>query len=161
MNRRVVGLARLEVSGDPEEVLITYALGSCLGVAIYDPIARVGGLLHAMLPLSSADPERADENPALYVDTGVASLFHACYRAGAVKERIVVKVAGGGHIAEREDEDPFQIGRRNVVILRKLLWQNGVLLRAHDLGGRVSRTVTLAIGSGEVTVRSNGATNRL
>jgi chemotaxis protein CheD len=158
--RRVVGLADMKLSCDQDEELVTYALGSCLGVAIHDPVARVGALAHLMLPLSATDPERAAQKPYLYVDTGVPRLFRAAYGAGAEKRRLVVKVAGGGALNE-EDDDVFQIGRRNFIVLRKLLWQNGVLLQGQDVGGRLSRTMALSIGTGAVTIKSNGEVRRL
>lgn len=158
--RHVVGLADMKLCCTPGEELVTYALGSCLGVAIYDPIACVGGLAHLMLPMSTNYPQKADVNPYLYVDTGVPKLFYAAYSAGAQKPRLVVKVAGGAALNDEAD-DVFQIGKRNFIVLRKLLWQNGVILQAHDIGGRLSRTMALAIGSGEVTIKSNAEVRRL
>ena len=155
MTRHVAGLAKLVVSATPGDELVAYALGSCLGVAVHDPVAAVGGLLHVMLPLSSSDPEKAARTPAMYVDTGVPLLFRTCYELGGDKRRMVVKVAGGASTSAVED-DVFQIGKRNFVVLRKLLWQNGVLLASHDVGGRESRTMSLTIGSGEVTIKANG-----
>lgn len=140
--------------------MITYALGSCLGIAIYDPEACVGGLLHVMLPLSTIDPEKATRNPFMFVDTGVPKLFIECYKAGAKKERLQVKVAGGAS-SKTEGEDLFQIGRRNFIILRKLLWRNGVLLSSYDVGGTLSRTMSLEIGTGRVTVKADGITRVL
>ncbi|MGC8833704.1 MAG: chemotaxis protein CheD [Armatimonadota bacterium] len=157
----VVGIADMKVSGNGSDILITHALGSCLGIAVYDPIARVGGLLHVMLPLSTVDPERAKENPYMFVDTGVPRLFLECYKAGAKKQRIVVKVAGGATSYGSEEDDIFQIGKRNIIMLRKLLWKNGVLIEACDVGGAESRTMSLEIGTGIVTVRSNGLVKTL
>lgn len=159
--RQTVGIAEMRISSCEEEVLITYALGSCLGIALYDPVARVGGLLHAMLPASAPHPEKARTNPAMFVDTGVPLLFHACYRAGAVKERIVVKVAGGASAHLGEGEDSFQIGKHNLLMLRKLFWKNGVLIQAQDVGGRLSRTMSLDVATGEVLIRSNGTSRGL
>ena len=154
---RIIGIADMAVSTDPCERLVTHALGSCLGVVVHDPIAGVGGLLHVMLPLSEIDPEKAMRNPCLFVDTGVPELFRACYRAGAAKERLVVKVAGGAYAGNDERADQFQVGKRNVLTLRKLLWKNGVILRAEEVGGqRVSRTLSLVLSTGEVVVKSNG-----
>jgi len=139
--------------------LVTYALGSCLGVCVHDPVAGVAGLLHVMLPASSVDAARAREVPAMFVDTGVPMLFKESYRLGAKKERLVVKVVGGAHQAEREEDDHFQIGKRNLLALRKLLWRNNVLVHAEDVGGaRVSRTIYLDAASGELRVRANGRT---
>jgi len=154
-------MAGMLVSAEPDDELVTFALGSCLGVAIHDPVAQVGGLLHAMLPLSASDPERAAANASAFVDTGVPALFRACYEAGARKERIVVKVAGGASPANLGDDDLFQIGSRNMVVLRKLLWKNGVLLKAQDVGGAISRTMTLCVGTGKVMVKSSGTTYEL
>jgi len=151
-----VGVADMKVSANPNDEIVTHALGSCLGIVIYDPVARVGGMLHAMLPLSSVDPEKARRYPFMFVDTGVPRLFIACYDAGAQKRRLQVKVAGGACIHANEDEDLFQIGKRNFIVLRKLLWKNDVLLTSSDVGGTESRTLSLDIGTGEVTVRSNG-----
>ena len=153
----VVGIAELRLSADPGERLVTYALGSCLGIAIHDPVAKVGGLLHAMLPTGTIDPEKAGRVPAMFVDTGVPLLFRESYKLGARKERMVVKVAGGAFAGPDESADQFQIGKRNVLALRKLLWKNGVLLHAHDVGGmQMSRTVFLDVATGAYTVRSNG-----
>lgn len=151
----------MKIASQAGDLIITYALGSCLGIAIHDPVACVGGLLHVMLPLSSIDPPKAKENPFMFVDTGVPRLFLDCYKEGARKERLIVKVAGGANVNENVRDEYFQIGKRNFVMLRNLLWKNGVLLRAHDVAGTVSRTMTLEIGSGEVTIRSNGQTTRL
>lgn len=152
--RRVVGVADLAVSDRAGELLVTYALGSCLGIAVYDPVACVGGLLHVMLPLSTLDARKAAANPAMFVDTGVPRLFTECYRAGAVKERLIVKVAGGARLQGREGDDTFRIGERNVLMLRKLLWKNGVLVEAQDVGGEHWRTMSLQMGTGTVTVRT-------
>ena len=150
-----VGVGELRVSRDTNDTLIAFGLGSCLGVVVYDPVARVGGMLHAMLPLASLDPEKAKRNVAMFVDTGVPTLFRSCYEYGALKYRMTVKVVGGATIAIAEDNDLFQIGRKNILVLQKLLQQNGIKVHASDTGGRVSRTVTLTISNGDVHIRSN------
>jgi chemotaxis protein CheD len=151
----------MKISSQPGDQLVTYALGSCLGIAIHDPVVNVGGLLHVMLPLSTIDPAKAAENPSMFVDTGVPQLFISCYKAGAQKQRLVVKVAGGASVHVDEAEDHFQIGKRNFVMLRKLLWKNGVLLKAHDVGGAHSRTMMLDIGSGTVMLKTPTGTTTL
>ena len=157
----VVGIADMKVSGAQEVTILTYALGSCLGITVYDPVAGVGGLLHVMLPLSSIDPAKAAQNPYMFVDTGVPILFKETYKLGAKKERMVVKVAGGASVRTSEAEDMFQIGKRNFVMLRKLLWKNDVLITSHDVGGNASRNVSLVLGSGEVVIRTNGTSRML
>lgn len=154
----VVGMADLKVSDRPDEVLITYALGSCLGITVHDPVARVAGMLHVMLPLSSIDAEKAARQPAMFVDTGVPILFKECYRLGARKERMTVIVAGGSFAGTNGSDDTFQIGKRNMIMLRKLLWKNGVLIHAEETGGvQQSRTMSIAVDTGAVTLRTNGS----
>lgn len=155
--RQVVGVADMRIATQPRVELITHALGSCLGIVVHDPVAGVGGMLHVMLPESSIAPEQAAENPEMFVDTGVPLLFKECYRFGAKKERMVLKVAGGAAIdAKAGEEDPFRVGKRNYVMLRKLLWKSGLLIEGQDVGGTVSRTLSLAVGEGVVTVSSQG-----
>lgn len=141
----------MKVSASYDDTLITYALGSCLGVTIYDPVVRVGGMLHAMLPLSEVSPEKASEKPWMFVDTGIPLLFRESYKYGARKERMWVAVSGGARLRDSE-KDCFEIGKRNILMLRKILWRNGVLLRAEDVGGTRSRNMTLNLESGSVTV---------
>ncbi len=148
----VVDIADLAVSRDPAATLITYSLGSCIGVAIYDPVAKVGGLLHYMLPESQLAPEKAKSNPAMFCDTGVPRLFRAAYDLGAVKTRLVVKVAGGSQLLD--DNGTFNIGKRNYLALRKLFWKNGVMIQAEHVGGSLSRTLKLDVSSGVVTLKS-------
>jgi chemotaxis protein CheD len=152
----VVGIGELQVTGDPDAMLVTYALGSCLCVIVHDPVVRVGGLLHAMLPRAEAHPEAAEARPGMYVDTGVPALFRACYELGARKERLQVRLAGAASV-NGSDKDPFQIGKRNLLMARQLFWKNGVLVQAQDVGGSGWRTVHLDTGSGEVVVRSSNA----
>jgi chemotaxis protein CheD len=159
---KVVGVADLKVSNVPGEKLITYALGSCLGIVVHDPVASVAGMLHVMLPTGTIDPAKMQDKPAMFVDSGVPLLFKECYKLGAKKERMQVKVAGGAHAGAREEDDRFQIGKRNMIALRKLLWKNGVLVHAHDTGGiQTSRTMWVDVTSGEVTLKINGAESKL
>src|SRR3990172_9825249 len=97
----------------------------------------------------------------MFVDTGLPRLFIECYKLGAKKERMIVKVAGGASSRKNEAEDMFQIGKRNFLMLRKLLWKNNVLLKAHDVGGSISRNVALDVGSGRVVIRANGESRPL
>jgi len=150
--KTVVGVSDLKVSANPEETIITYALGSCLGIAIYDRKNRIGGLLHVMLPLSKADKEKASKKPEMYVDTGVTKLLNLCYDLGAEKEQMVISVAGGASMKQTDREDYFKIGKRNFTILRKLLWKNGFMIDKKDVGGNRSRTMTLRVLDGLVTV---------
>jgi len=147
----MVGDMKIGVDGD---MVVTHALGSCLGLVVFDPAVKVGGLLHAMLPLSSINPEKARANPAMFVDTGVPLLFNALYEKGAVKSRLVVKAAGCGNPMGKNEV--FKIGERNYTVLKKLLWKNNILLEAEDVGGMVSRTIHFDVSSGQVVLSSGG-----
>lgn len=153
--RLVVGVADYAVSMDARAFLVTHALGSCLAIVAHDPVARVGALLHVMLPDSSIDVAKAAANPSMFVDTGVPHLFREAYKLGALKERMVVKVMGGACV--HTGTDMFEIGKRNVIAVRRILWKNNVIIRAQDIGGSVSRTVTLDVGTGTVQLRTAGA----
>jgi chemotaxis protein CheD len=153
----IVGMADVKVTDKVDDTLITYALGSCLGIIVHDPVARVAGLLHVMLPSSQIDEAKAKAQPAMFVDTGVPLLFRECYRLGAKKERMTVSVAGGSFSGKSEADDSFQIGKRNMLTLRKLLWKNGVLIHADDTGGvQQSRTMSVVVSTGLVQLRTNG-----
>lgn len=154
--RHIVGIADMKISADKSDLIVTHALGSCLGLTIYDPVACVGGMLHVMLPVSSIAPDKAAANPCMFVDTGVPKLFLDGYKAGAKKHLLEVKVAGGGSQHQGEDGDHFQIGKRNFTSLRKILWRNGVLLKSYDVGGNNSRTMSLDVGTGQVIVKVDG-----
>jgi chemotaxis protein CheD len=158
--KHTVGVADMRISGTLGDVIVTHALGSCLGLAVHDPHAGVGGLLHVMMPQASINPEKAAANPYMFVDSGVPAFFRSLYQAGGVKARLVVKVAGGGNV-QGLSEDRFAIGRRNYVLLRKVLWQNGVLIAAEDVGGTIPRTMYLEIGTGRTWLSTAGQEREL
>lgn len=154
MKRVVVGIAEMQVSANPEVELTTYALGSCVAAIAWDVERHVGGMIHFMLPLSKVSPARAARQPTTFCDTGVPLLFRALYELGASKERLRVTVVGGANL--HDEGSLFQIGRRNYVLLRKLLFKNHLSIHAEDVGGHVSRTATLEVGTGRVLIRSQG-----
>jgi len=138
--------------GKDGDVVVTHALGSCLGLMVHDPVARIGGLLHAMLPLSKINPQKAEANPYMFVDTGVVMLFKEIYNLGGKKSRLVVKAAGCG--TPMGNNEMFKIGERNYTVLKKLLWKNNILLDAEDVGGTVSRTVHFYMSTGKTVIKS-------
>ncbi len=156
---RVVDIADIKVTKDPRSTLITYSLGSCIGVAIWDPVNHVGGMLHYMLPESSISPDKAKANPAMFADTGIPTLFRSVYKIGAQKNNLVVKVAGGSHLLD--DNGMFNIGKRNYVTLRKLFWKNKIMIDAEQVGGSISRTIRLNVGTGRFTIHSRGQETEL
>jgi chemotaxis protein CheD len=104
-----------------------------------------------MLPESSLDRSKAEANPYMFADTGIPLLFRQAYSAGADKKRLVVKVVGGAQVVD--DGGVFNIGKRNYLAVRKVLWKAGVLIHAEDVGGNESRTVRLEVGSGRFLMR--------
>ena len=154
MSDLIVGISEIKISGNSKDMIVTYALGSCVAISVYDPLARVGGLLHYMLPDSILDEKKAKENPAMFADTGIPLLFKACYALGAEKKRLIVKVAGGANILD--DANFFRIGQKNIMAMRKIFWENNILITAEDTGATHNRTVRLDIATGKTFVRSSG-----
>jgi len=155
MNRQVVvDIADMAVSSDAADVLVTYSLGSCLGITVYDPMVRAGGLIHCMLPLSTVDSEKAKTKPYMFVDTGVALLLQELFDRGVTKANAIVKVAGGASMLDKQGL--FRIGERNMTVFRKIMWKNGMLIKAVDVGGEVTRTVRLEIATGRFLIKSGG-----
>lgn len=153
-NQVVVGVADCQVTNDTAASIITYALGSCVAVAIHDPVAHVGGMLHLMLPESSLDSAKAERNPYMFADTGIPLLFRQAYAAGADKKRLIVRLAGGAQVMD--DAGVFNIGKRNCLTVKKVLWKAGVMISGESLGGNESRTVRLEMNSGRFFMRTAG-----
>jgi chemotaxis protein CheD len=107
-----------------------------------------------MLPESQIDPEKACRQPFMFADTGIPLLFRRAYELGADKCRLVVVVAGGSQMMD--PEGAFNIGKRNYMAMRKIFWKAGVLVQAEEVGGEVSRTVRLEVGSGKMFLRQGG-----
>jgi chemotaxis protein CheD len=153
-----VGVSDAKVSRKADASLVTYALASCIGISIYDPVAAVGGLLHYMLPDSRLDLAKAKENPWMFADTAIPTFFQQAYRLGAEKSRLRVMAAGGAQVLQSQDS--LEIGKRNLLAMRRIFWKSGVLLEAEDIGGNDIRTLRLEIGTGRLMVRRNGVEER-
>lgn len=154
-NKLKVNISDAKVSNDPLDVLITYSLGSCIGVCLYDPVTHVGGMLHYLLPDSVKDARQAKENPFMYADTGMKTLTEELFSMGARKERMQVKIAGGAKTLRLVSEG-CDIGKRNYLAIRKIIWRNGMFINAADVGGSSPRTIYMNIANGAVTIRSKG-----
>lgn len=157
--QRVVQVSDAKISRDPSEVILTHSLGSCIGVSLYDATTCIGGMLHYQLPESKMNPDRARENPFMFADTGLNLLIRKMESLGAKKKLLQVKIAGGASM----DTGPkgFDIGKRNCLAIRKLLWKLGVFLNGEDVGGSSPRNLYLDISDGTVTMKSNGQTKIL
>jgi len=153
-SNNIVGISQMIVSKDINDTIITYSLGSCLGVTIYDPVAKVGGMIHCLLALSKIDLKKAAEKPAMFVDAGIPLLFKSAYALGAEKKRIKVKAAGCAQLMD--PKGMFKIGQRNYTVLKKLLWKNNILIEGESIGESVSRTMLLDMKTGVTKVKSMG-----
>jgi len=149
-----VHVSDAKVSNDPADVLTTYSLGSCIGVCLYDPATHIGGMLHYQLPDSKVDLVRAKQKPFMFADTGMKILVEKVMSMGANKKRMQIKIAGGAAM----DTGPkgFDIGKRNHLAIRKILWKNGMFIDAEDIGGTSPRNMYMNMDNGAVTIRSNG-----
>lgn len=152
--KTIVGVSDMKVSNNKDEMLITYSLGSCIGVVIYDNQVKVGGMLHYMLPESQIDRGKAEKNPYMFADTGIPLLFKAAYALGALKSRMKVVVVGGAQILDQNGF--FNIGKRNHMALRKLFFKNSVIIDHEDVGGNVNRTIRIEIGTGDIYMKTSG-----
>lgn len=149
----VVNISDMKFSKRPEDVLVTYSLGSCLGITAYDPKACIGGMIHCLLPSAKGAREKARLKPFMFVNTGVSMMVRTLMDAGAVRNRLVFKVAGG---ANMRNDTLFSTGARNFAALEKLMDHNKVTLTAQDVGGTIPRTLFLFMDTGRVVIRSFG-----
>ncbi len=154
----IVGISDCKVTREADAVLVTYALGSCIAVAMHDPISKVSGLLHYMLPESAIDARKAEQNPFMFADTGIPRMMDALKAAGGDGKRMVVRLAGGAQVLD--NQGVFQIGKRNYLAARKILWKAGILVAAEAVGGEVSRTTRLEVSSGRLWIREGGGIER-
>lgn len=154
-----IGLGEYGVSDDPGTVLVASGLGSCVAVTLYDPVARLAGLVHAALPLNRNGRKAM---PGKYVDTGVMAVLEMLLERGAQRERLVVRAAGGSTMLNPPQAmHLLDIGRRNVAALELVLARENLALQAADVGGQMGRTVRLDVGTGRMTVRALGREERV
>jgi len=151
-----VNIGEMKISNKKGDCLVIYGIGSCLGLAVYEPVLKLGGLIHCQLPLSSIDQEKAKKNPLLFVDTGIPILLNRILSSGGDKKKLIVKIAGCARIAQKNnDKDIFNIGEKNYIIARRLLWKNDIFIAAEDVGGNFYRTLYFDIGTGLLYVETN------
>jgi chemotaxis protein CheD len=146
----VVGVADCQVSNNPSAQIVTYALGSCLGVCVYDSVNRVGGMLHMMLPDSTIHRATSDR-PAMYADTGFPLLIDMMANAGAQTMRLQCKIFGGAQVLNADSY--FRIGEKNIRAAESLAQQYNLRVLVWEVGGQVNRTIRFSMANGEVKVR--------
>lgn len=156
-SKLLLGIGDLGATVAQGGVVRTLALGSCVAVIILDRGTRCVAMDHIALPESSVSPERARELPGYFADTGIPLLFRKMERAAGSVSRpaqLVVKLAGGANVAD--PTNTFNIGKRNVLAVKKILWQSGLAPVAEDVGGSFSRTVTVFRDTGKIVLSSHG-----
>lgn len=151
-----VGIADMKIARQEGE-LITYALGSCIGISFYDPMIKLGALLHIMLPEKSA----TDSNILKYADSGIRETLRKLYAFGATKGRLVIKIAGGAKMFEMKGPGGLgNIGERNAQNVKRILMMEGLRVSAEDTGANYARTMSLDVATGQVCVRTAGKPER-
>jgi chemotaxis protein CheD len=150
--RHVVGIGELALASQATDTIVTHALGSCIAVCLWDPVAGVAGLLHYLLPESKINPLRAQTQPATYADTGIPLLLQQAYSMGAQKSRTIIRLVGGAEVAG--GGGAFNVGKRNLLAARNLLWRQGLMIKGEAVGGTVARTVHMDVGPGKIRVTS-------
>ena len=147
-----VGMADYTVGRAPD-TLISYGLGSCIGISLYDPQTKIGGLLHIMLPASNQS--RANENRAKFADTGIPDMLNELIRMGAAKSRLVAKLAGGSQMfAFANASDIMRVGLRNASASKEILKKLSIPIVGEDTGGNYGRTVQIDLSTGVYKVKT-------
>ena len=158
MNDKItVGIADMKMA-QGTGILITYALGSCIGLCFHDPRLRLGALLHVMLPLNM---EAGRKNQLKYADTGIRETLRQMEIKGASRSRITVKIAGGARMFEVKGGNLGNIGQRNIESVHKVLRAENIRLVAEDVGGSVARTLSFDPSTGMATIKSYGIPDKV
>ena len=158
MSLIVVGVGELYTSNNPDDVIKTYALGSCVGVIVLAPRLQAAGLLHVALSDSNINLELANARPGMFADTGISLLLKRMQEYGCNRNDLVIKLAGGASILD--PNQLFEVGKRNVLAVKKVLWKYCLGAISEELGKDISRTVTIDLANGEVTISTPGRGDR-
>ncbi len=154
MAKIVIGIGEMGVTNCRDDEIITYALGSCVALVLLCPKSRVGAMIHVALPESHIDKNKAEKLPGYFADTGVPHLIDIMKKKGALDAScFVAKLIGGAKVTSSEDY--FEIGKRNVTAIKKILWQSNIAIKAEDVGGTISRTVKLDMNDGKAYITSH------
>lgn len=136
--------------GKSSDILITIGLGSCIGIALYDSVSKIGGLVHIMLPKNT----KKGLKPAKYADTAIPFLIEKMVEAGALRGKISAKIAGGAHMFSSSTDLNIQIGKRNIEAVYQILKDENIPIIGADTGKNYGRTMEFHIKDGSVRIRS-------
>lgn len=146
-----VGIGEFKYSRDPGDLLKTYGLGSCVALVVYSQVKKIAGMIHIALPEASVNPGKAVQLPGYFADTGVPMVVEWIDKVSAGQRKsFTYRLYGGASILDENNR--FDIGRRNALAIKRLLWRYGCGVIKEDLGGNTSRTVSIEVGTGEVHV---------
>ncbi|HEY8965950.1 MAG TPA: chemotaxis protein CheD [Candidatus Methylacidiphilales bacterium] len=148
----IVGVADIKMASGASWIITTYALGSCLGITLYDPAKKIGGMLHAMLPDSKLHQSQGATKIAMFLDSGMNELLAQLRKAGANERNLECKVFGGSQVMSADKF--FRIGDRNVETFKTLSQSLGLRVGVWEVGGHVNRTIKFYLESGQVSVRT-------
>ena len=151
-DKLIIGIADMKMAKG-EGMLVTYALGSCIGICLQDPVLKLGALVHIMLPVNM---EAGRKTPMKYADTGIRETLRLMEGKGASRNRITAKIAGGAKMFEVGSSSLGNIGQRNIESVHMNLKKEGIRLLKEDVGGTVARTLLFDVNSGLGCVRSYG-----
>lgn len=161
MKETNVGLAEYAISRNPDDILVAYGLGSCIGVVMIDPGSRLCGLLHAVLPRASDGMPSNEFNPFKYVENGIESLIASLKKEGANPARLTVRIVGGANMLMSSSlTQSFDIGTRNLEAAQATLNRLKMPIAAAEVGGHTGRTVRVYVAESRVTVRVIGEKER-
>ena len=153
---KMLGIGDFAATNQPGDIIRTLALGSCVSVIIMDPACRCIAMDHVALPESATSPEKARAKPGYFADTGIPAMLKEMRKIGAVGQAhsLVVKLVGGASVVD--DNGTFNIGKRNIITIKRVLWGLGMGATVEDVGGRISRTVSVDVDFGRVKISSPG-----
>jgi len=152
----ILGVGEFGVTNTSGDCIKTLALGSCIAVIDQDLKAKTVGMVHVVLPLSKTNQEKASAMPGYFADTGIAILLKKMVVMGCSEDRKgkIVKLIGGAQIMD--PNNTFNIGKRNLLAIKKVLWRYRLGAVAEDVGGTFSRSVSVEMGSGKTVISSPG-----
>jgi len=156
-NLNIVGVGGFAASKNPAETIKTFALGSCVAIIMLHPPTRSVGMVHVALPDSAVARGSAGDRPGYFADTGIPTLLNEMAKVGANSpgnKGMVVKLAGGAKVLD--PNNVFNVGKRNILAIKKILWSLGMGAVAEDLGANFSRTVSVEVKTGRITISSPG-----
>ena len=151
-DKLIIGIADMKMAKG-EGMLVTYALGSCIGICLHDPVLKLGALVHIMLPVNM---EAGRKTPMKYADTGIRETLRQMEAKGARRNRITAKIAGGAKMFDTGSSSLGNIGQRNIESVHLNLKREGIQLLKEDVGGSVARTLLFDPGTGLACIRCYG-----